>query len=766
VDAVDDGSTLTLAVARRSGGSVNNPTYEIQTYAISGPTGIYPQPARPLTLPASLAPDGYHELNVHGLTLSPDARYALVTVSYRPCSVYWQPGEGSRCPTELSNFVIALDGTTLNPTPIHVGGLRDSAGLTFPWLFPQGVKPVVWARSMALFQLEPTINICVDAVYRSEAIYETLSEPVYYRQAVTCALANATAETVIAPYDYLRLRIEVQSAGTDFSNLTLTLGDVRLQDWIERAFSRTYDDSSQKWVESGTSWLYTEFLETPEDVTLTQRRFNSTDSDSRLVRWISVNIANAETAVAYVTLRPTHSGELSVTASLYADDPQYNPDALPLTDIAQVISVVPTRIDFSNAVRSALFWAVFYELSEDRYASASLEDVWFESISSGGNNYTHQFWYNQSGYPESSQPDISSASFPVETNNDLLLFSAAHFLNGPPFCVLNSSVLGNNDVSAEQATVWAANLRYVSHCNRLASDLPSGTLDGETPLIVNGDLRQMAAQAIVNGYLNYERGGNPNTFEYLISNFTSSIGNCLAYSEVVARYGEQADLAEVISSAPSEYCISFRQWARENSRYVAPIFSATQQCSGWSQWSDFYSQIDELSYAEMIARAEAGETDYDAVIEWLHEYLQCQLHHDNPVRRAVFEQAYFNIMREIDRAIHSLDVPFDSIVLPDPSYGAFSMLDVNDDGRAIVGEVVPSTAATAQTLQTAYNDYMDTIQGFGSGRPYVLRPALAVERRPVWNANDELVAYEFVGYSWVAKSFQAGNTISNLHSPR
>jgi hypothetical protein len=63
---------------------------------------------------------------------------------------------------------------------------------------------------------------------------------------------------------------------------------------------------------------------------------------------------------------------------------------------------------------------------------------------------------------------------------------------------------------------------------------------------------------------------------------------------------------------------------------------------------------------------------------------------------------------------------------------------------------------------------MDTIQGFGSGRPYVLRPALVVERLSIRDSSGsrELVAYPFIAYSWIAKSFQQSETLSNLHFPR
>jgi hypothetical protein len=149
----------------------------------------------------------------------------------------------------------------------------------------------------------------------------------------------------------------------------------------------------------------------------------------------------------------------------------------------------------------------------------------------------------------------------------------------------------------------------------------------------------------------------------------------------------------------------------------------------------------------------------EAGVLWLDAYLDCMLNRtDNPVRRFIFQQAYDNIMREIDRVLSDIQY--------DPMGGMYSSKDANlnvgQTDNVIETLVGDGTCNVTQTqIMETYNAHIATAtpnlrQYAGSNLPTILRPVLKIDRYFPVNPDTDLPLGYFLCHQhvWITKSFQ------------
>jgi hypothetical protein len=371
------------------------------------------------------------------------------------------------------------------------------------------------------------------------------------------------------------------------------------------------------------------------------------------------------------------------------------------------IRIAVTRLDFNGehrALRSAMFWAIFNETSEDKYTSGSLYDVW-----ANYNTTANQFEtiYNPLAYPNGVIGLVSES--PLVPNADFHQYQVVNFLRHPPYCDPNVSPdLGHNAQPNEQP--WFNNILFVTHCNYTDAEL------GSMQNIFNGDHRYLMAQVALGGILQAERRGAMgfNVFEYFTSNYGGSLGNS---------------------------CYQLGTCLQGNPR-IYDLWEATHTCTS-------------LPYNDYAMALANGQ---EASVLWLDAYLMCQLNRtDNPARRFIFQQAYDNIMREINKVL--LDIQYD------PMRGMFSVKDANlntpaDPDNVIMTTVGDGTCNITQTqIMETYNAHIATAtpnlrQYAGSNLPTILRPVLKIDRafeRNLITGQEYFLCHQHV---WITKSFQ------------
>lgn len=288
-----------------------------------------------------------------------------------------------------------------------------------------------------------------------------------------------------------------------------------------------------------------------------------------------------------------------------------------------------TNLDFGNAhrpLRAVMFWAIFHETSEDRF-----------------------YWGNDA---------VALVERDTESRN------LSNFLTVLPYCVN-----GNNNVADEQpgaAQGWYLNVYSITHCR---------------------DFRYLAAQTLINRFLNYERrfaydANNPSSLMQLaytpvFSGFAGSIGspgNVLWNPEDV---GVCTNVDNLIFLPPNEPRLPTRA---ENT---------------WGG-TDYDSRPDTeyYSYSEIVNKIYALSGDEQRswrwmAVRWLDGYLACKRYiplDRFPASSQYLTQrvqaTYSRIMDQIDLAItHLYDTQQN-----DPTNGGFELklanrpVDRNNDG--------------------------------------------------------------------------------------
>jgi len=546
-------------------------------------------------------------------------------------------------------------------------------------------------------------------------------------------------------------------------------------------------------------------------------------------QWGSIGAVDSETNQAtlrlMVQMRHTEVETISYqfTALLNNTDGDCTPPPeLTLTGEAPFpVPIVTTHLDFNKdadqgghrALRSAIFWSIFNETSEDEYTSGNIADVWsYQELIN--NEIVIQTIYHPEAYPNGLPSHMLSEN-PVPNQNYRHYLMTRFLTEETGFCNPNGNrETGNNDLPDEQTheqteqNPWNQdasgyyNIEFVTHCNYTDQQLAELNID-ETQ-IVNGDHRYFMAQTALNGMLEYER--NPTRsregfgiFDYFTSNFKGSLGNDCARPDNCIKQGNPAiyDLWEVTDGTPVIV--------------ICPTIEGVWNSDDWYVWRTIPVQIsgsetpDTLddtflnppkTYKDALYISQQTGNNYYAV-EWLHRYLQCMIHRtDDLPRRAVFRQAYDNIMREVNNTIYTLDV--------DPIDGKFSVKDANlnipddvnteeDESHRIIEtpaggtdcsndptdvenlRIVVRNAYTAHitgstpTIQTRFHlqQYAGSVEGQNGVTvplPTILRPVLQIQ---VWReAPSGQIYYPCGQHQWITKSFQGAPSQIYYYYPR
>jgi Tol biopolymer transport system component len=606
--------------------------------------------------------------------------------------------------------------------------------------------------------------------------------------------ANSDNTLTIYPYDNLTFLVEIFNVDPDSSldNLTIVVPDMTKSSWQPPGKSFIFPNQNYSNITLPSGSIC------PDPAVTTSPPFANTKT---MARWTFINLPSDGCFARLITLQPSHGGILSPTIEIYQN---YDPDdGTPNSDPPAPIAIgsfsLPpvqiTKINFDDPrLKSVMFWPIFNELSSDTYTSGNLNDVWllFDSDATGyensgndfdlishsqgylaslasnpGDNPNLYYYSNNSISPLTTLISLFPAGSGFEgdlrsrftINTSFAAYTATDFLRQPSACDYTADYPYNNLDSPSVFTSSREATLYLTHCNPSNISIPN-----QPPY----DHRFLAAQTIINGFINYER----------------------------------VRAAQESFNPPASYVTIFGGSLGRDGAINNEMWEAYNQCE--FDENDSWRTRAHITYLDafMARENEYNTRDYnwEAPIDWLHGYLRCRVNQSNPAQRAVYWQAYLNIMREINGAIdqfHAIDlssyrisyetfadIDIGSYVQVDPSNGAFFSKFSSESDDVSSTETVGYetrvnyqdgdfyTAFESVSIESIVTDYQlhisSQIYRYPASYNAVLRPILRLQRGCVPSLacpkedeeetptveRPDLRYYQYLGFVWATASYQ------------
>jgi len=340
------------------------------------------------------------------------------------------------------------------------------------------------------------------------------------------------------------------------------------------------------------------------------------EAGHRRVRWYNgtLNVPNGGCAFKTITVRPLHSGKISYSIELdnigYLGTPYNEPGYERYVNFKGELLVThiapPEFYAQVDELKIVMFWGIFNETSEDEYTSGSLTDVWAYFCRDHGENPS-ELASVLNGYC-SADPNY------INVDGDHVFLTGVE-PDYPTEGILDAPVIVYSDF---RNFTFTSHLREGPGCD-MGIPYPHNPLDNPAFWQVEAnnrprnlylshceDHRYLMAQTMLNGLLNYQRNdgtGPDQMYLYFASNLRGTFGV-----------------------------------GKDEGVYTNTLWKAATGCA--------------LPYSSLDKAVKAsGDNNWQPAIDWLNAYSICQLSQSNPAREAIYRQAYYNIMREIDRAV-------------------------------------------------------------------------------------------------------------------